>query len=130
MTENHGDVVTPVASQHGLMEMTHRRLSRVDVLALRGRMMPVEAAALQAQIEQLIKQGRTSLVLDLADLEYISSGGIRILMEARKRARAAKPRGDLRLAAAGERIKAVLALTGLTTYFQSYDDLAEAVGSF
>lgn len=130
MAENQGDVVTPVASQHGLMEMTHRRLNRVDVLALRGRMMPVEAAALQAQIDQLIKQGRTSLVLDLAELEYISSGGIRVLMDARKRAQAAKPRGDLRLAGAGERIKAVLALTGLTTYFQSYDDLAEAVGSF
>ncbi len=130
MTENQGDGVTPSASQHGLMEMTHRQLNRVDVFALRGRMMPVEAAALQEQIEQLIKQGRTSLVLDLAELEYISSGGIRVLMDARKRAQAAKPRGDLRLAGAGERIKAVLALTGLTTYFQSYDDLAEAVGSY
>lgn len=130
MAEHQGDVVTSSPSQHGLMEMTHRQLNRVDVLALRGRMMPVEAAALQAKVDQLIKQGRTSLVLDLTELEYISSGGIRVLMEVRKRARAARPRGDLRLANAGERITAVLALTGLTTFFQMYDDLAEAVGSY
>ena len=116
------------------MEITHRPLHRVDVLALSGRMLPPEAAQLKEQIDQLFSQGRFRLVLDLSQLEYISSGGLRVLIDARRRAQEGKPsdggRGDVRLVNPSPRIQDVLTLTGFTSYFQSYPDLTEAVGSF
>lgn len=116
------------------MDVSHRRMHRVDVLSPNGRMLPPEAAILKEHIEALFAEGRYRILLDLADLEYISSGGLRVLIEARKHVQQAKPsdggRGDIRLVNVKPRIKDVLSLTGFTSYFEIYDDLAEAVGSF
>src|SRR5215210_6437565 len=118
----------------GLMELAHRRLQRVDILAVSGRVHAPEAAQLQDRINQLFAEGRFRLVLDLAQLEYISSPGLRVLVEARKRAREWKlsdfDRGDVRIVHLPPRIKEVFDLTGFTSLFQIYDDLVEAVGSF
>ncbi len=63
------------------MELTHRQLHRVDVLAISGRIQAPEAAKLQERINQLFAEGRYHIVLDLAKLEYISSPGLRVLIE-------------------------------------------------
>jgi anti-sigma B factor antagonist len=116
------------------MELAHRRMHRVDVLSISGRMQAPEAAKLQEQINQLFAEGRFRIVLDLANLEYISSPGLRVLIEARKRAREWKltdfDRGDVRIVHLPPRIKEVFDLTGFTSLFQIYDDTVEAVGSF
>lgn len=116
------------------MEVAHRRLQRVDVLTISGRMQAPEATQLQERINQLFAEGRFRIVLDLANLEYISSAGLRVLIEARKRARDWKlsdfDRGDVRIVNLPPRIKEVFDLTGFTSLFQIYGDLVEAVGSF
>ncbi len=116
------------------MELAHRRMHRVDVLSISGRMQAPEAAKLQEKINQLFAEGRFRIVLDLANLEYISSPGLRVLIEARKRAREWKltdfDRGDVRIVHLPPRIKEVFDLTGFTSLFQIYDDTVEAVGSF
>ncbi len=116
------------------MELTHRQLHRVDVLAISGRIQAPEAAKLQERINQLFAEGRYRIVLDLASLEYISSPGLRVLIEGRKRAREWKltdfDRGDVRIVNLPPRIKEVFDLTGFTSLFNIYDDMVEAVGSF
>ncbi len=116
------------------MDVGHRRIHRVDVLSLSGRMLAPEAASLREHIEALFAEGRYRILLDLDNLEYISSGGLRVLIDARRQAQQGKPsdggRGDIRLVNANQRIKDVLSLTGFTSFFEMYDDLAEAVGSF
>ena len=116
------------------MEITHRRINRVDVLALSGRMMAPEAAQLKEHFDKLFAEKRYQIVLDLSNLEYISSGGLRVLIEARKQAQDARlgvgSRGNIHIVNMSPRIKQVFDLTGFTSYFTYYDDLAEAVGSF
>ncbi len=116
------------------MELAHRRMHRVDVLTISGRLQAPEAAQLQERLNQLFAEGRFRLLLDLTNLEYISSAGLRVLIEARKRAREWKltdfDRGDVRVVNLPPRIKEVFDLTGFTSLFQIYDDLVEAVGSF
>jgi anti-sigma B factor antagonist len=116
------------------MDVGHRRIHRVDVLTVTGRMLPPEAATLKEHIDRLFAEGRFRIILDMSGLEYISSGGLRVLIDTRKHAQQGKPtdggRGDLRLVNVNQRIKDVLALTGFTSYFEIFDDLAEAVGSF
>ncbi len=116
------------------MEITHRRLPRVDILSLRGRMLEPEARQLQARIAELLDQGYARLILDLAELEFMSSPGLRVMIEGRRRAEKARAHGgghgDVRLAGAGPYIKEILARTGFTSYFPIYDDLVAAVGSF
>lgn len=116
------------------MEITHRRMNRVDLLAVAGRVDAATAPQLKQQIDALFDEGRYRIVLDLAQLEYISSPGLRVLIEARKRAREWKftdlEGGDIRIANLPPRIKEVFDLTGFTSLFELYNDTVEAVGSF
>ncbi len=116
------------------MELIHRRLRHVDVLEIYGRIGSQEAAHLKERIDQCFKAGRYHLVLDLSHLESISSAGLRVLLDARKRARGAHlvfdGPGDVRLVNLPPRIKDVFDLTGLTDLFQRYDELVEAVASY
>jgi anti-sigma B factor antagonist len=116
------------------MEIAHKKFNRVDLLTITGRMDAASAPQLKQQIEALFEQGRYRLVLDLAGLDYVASPGLRVLIEARKRARDRKltdlEGGDVRIANLPPRIKEVFDLTGFTSLFEIYDDTIEAVGSF
>ena len=116
------------------MEITHKRMNRVDLLTLKGRLDAATAPTLKQQIDALFDQGRYRIVLDLSDLDYIASPGLRVLIEARKRARDRKisdlEGGDIRIANLPPRVKEVFDLTGFTTLFEIYPDVVEAVGSF
>jgi anti-sigma B factor antagonist len=116
------------------MEISHKRFNRVDLLTLKGRMDATTAPKVKQQIDALFNEGRYRLVLDAAALEYVSSPGLRVLIEARKRARDWKitdlEGGDIRIANLPPRIKEVFDLTGFTALFDLFDDTTEAVGSF
>jgi anti-sigma B factor antagonist len=116
------------------MNIEQRRLNRVDLLTVQGRIDAATSPALKHAIEQLFEEGRYRLVLDLAHLEYISSPGLRVLIEARKKARDWKltdiEGGDIRIANLPPRIREVFDLTGFTSLFEIYDDTVAAIGSF
>ncbi|GAB4112534.1 MAG: STAS domain-containing protein [Roseiflexaceae bacterium] len=117
------------------MEITHKQFNRVDLLKITGRLDAMQAPSLKAKFEELFNAGRYRFVLDLADLDYVASPGLRVLIEARKRARDWKitdldGSGDVRIANLPPRIKEVFDLTGFTGLFQIYTDTTEAVGSF
>lgn len=116
------------------MQINHRRLPRVDVLAISGRLEAVETPNLQNQINQLFNAGRYRILLDLGELEYINSAALRILVSARKRAQehriAGSEHGDVRIVNLPPRVKQVFDLVGFTTLFDIYDDMVEAVASF
>ena len=116
------------------MEITHKRFNRVDLLSIAGRLDAASSPQLKEQIDTLFEQGRCRLVLDLAHLDYVASPGLRVLIEARKRARDRKltdlEGGDVRIANLPPRIKEVFDLTGFTSLFEIYPDIVEAVGSF
>ncbi len=116
------------------MDITHKAYNRVDVIDVKGRLAADTKDELSSKIEEIFDAGRHRIVLDLKELEYISSPGLRVLIEARKRAREWKlsdlERGDVRIANLPPRIREVFDLTGFTPLFQVYDDLVEAVASF
>jgi anti-sigma B factor antagonist len=116
------------------MDVTHRRFNRVDLLEVAGRVDAATASKLKQHIDALFEEGRYRIVLDLAQLEYISSPGLRVLIEARKRAREWKitdlEGGDIRIANLPPKIKEVFDLTGFTGLFEIFSDTVEAVGSF
>jgi anti-sigma B factor antagonist len=116
------------------MELSHKPFNRVDLLSVVGRLDAASAPQFKQKIDELFEQGRYRLVLDLANLEYIASPGLRVLIEARKRARDWKitdlEGGDVRIANLPPRIKEVFDLTGFTSLFEIFSDTTEAVGSF
>jgi anti-sigma B factor antagonist len=61
---------------------------RTSRIALAGRLDTVTAPQLQGQLEPMLDGRYDYLVFDLAQLEFISSAGIRVLVHARKSMRA------------------------------------------
>jgi anti-sigma B factor antagonist len=116
------------------MEIIHKRMNRVDMLKVVGRLDAMHAPQLKQEIERLFDQGRYRIVLDFSQLEYVASPGLRILIESRKRARDWKitdlEGGDVRIAGLPSRIREVFDLTGFTSLFEIFPDTTEAVGSF
>ena len=116
------------------MEITHKSLTRVDVLTLTGRMDASSAPELEQQIDQLFDQGRYRIVLDLSGLEYIASPGLRVLREVRQQARdweiSDREYGDVRIANLTQRVRETFELTGFSSFFENYSDTVEAVNSF
>ncbi|HSS98173.1 MAG TPA: STAS domain-containing protein, partial [Terriglobales bacterium] len=85
------------------------------------------------KLEELLKQiqdgGRFDIILDMSDVEFMSSRGLWVLIEAKKAAKKGD-RGEVVLAAVPEKVKDALELVGLSTYFTVYDDVVGAVASF
>jgi anti-sigma B factor antagonist len=111
------------------MEITHREFKRVDLMTVSGRVDSNSAPDLEATLKGINDDGRYRIVLNLKDLEYISSAGLRVLVSRAKNCRRYN-RGDLRLAQVPDRIQDVLEMAGLDVLFKAYPDAASAVGSF
>ena len=111
------------------MEITTKQLKRVDVVAVSGRVDSSTAPDLDEVLTSIVDADRYHICMDLENLEYLSSAGIKVLISTLKTCKRWN-RGDLRLANAPPRIVEVFDLAGLTPLFKIYPNLVEAVGSF
>lgn len=99
------------------------------VLALSGKVTLGEASqTVRTTLEDLIKNGNTRIVLNLADVSFIDSAGLGILTMNYASVKAAG--GLLKLAEAQERVKEALEVTRLTRLFPLYATEQEALQSF
>jgi anti-sigma B factor antagonist len=111
------------------MEITTKQLKRVDVVTVSGRVDSSTAPELDEVLKSILEAERYRICMDLSDLEYISSAGIKVLISVLKTCKRWN-RGDLRLTNLLPRIADVFDLAGLTPLFKIYPNLVEAVGSF
>lgn len=111
------------------MEIIHKTLKRVDLVTVNGRVDSSTAPDLEAAFRAINDAGRFRIALDMTDLDYISSAGLRVLVSVLKNCRRYN-RGDLHLANMPKPITEVLELAGLDALFKTYPDAVEAVGSF
>ena len=77
-------------------------------VALEGRLDTVTAPELDADLKTSV-EGVDSLILDLTDLAYISSAGLRVLLSAHK---AMSGKGGMKVVHANEIVREVLEVTG------------------
>jgi anti-anti-sigma factor len=95
------------------------------VIAVHGRVDAGTAPEFEAHILELIAGGRLRIVIDLGDLDYIGSTGLRALLVAGKRL---KPRGGrLLLAAPRELVRQVLHISGFSGMFETCATAEEAI---
>lgn len=98
------------------------------VLAARGRIDSMSAGHLGEALNSEIASGKTLLVLDLSGVDYMSSAGLRELVNALKKVK--RVNGDLRLAQPSRRVREVMEMAGLDTIFLIFETSAEAVESY
>lgn len=63
------------------MDILELKKGGAHILGLRGKLDAVTSPELLARLRELVKQGERRILLDCANLDYISSAGIRVLFE-------------------------------------------------
>jgi anti-sigma B factor antagonist len=111
------------------MQMSERQIGGVTILDLSGTItINGDADRLKDKINSLILQERTSVVLNLADVSYIDSGGLGQMVACYNSL--AKTAGGLKLLHVSKRNQNLLSITRLVVIFRTFDSEDEAVGSF
>lgn len=110
------------------MEISTQDYKRVSVMKVTGRVDSVTAPDLETALKRLADSDKVHVVLDLKDVDYMSSAGLRAMVSTLKAVK--QVNGDLRLASPSPRVEEVLRLAGLTSIFSVYPTREEAVGSF
>ncbi|HEX7394317.1 MAG TPA: STAS domain-containing protein [Anaerolineaceae bacterium] len=111
------------------MEITTSSFKHCDLLKIKGRIDSATAPQLEKTIQALTNKSRFRIILDLKELEFMSSAGLRVLMITQKACRRYN-RGELVLVEVPDVIKSALELSGFTQLFKFFDDPLSAVGNF
>ena len=99
-----------------------------QVFELRGRLDAIRTEAALAQVQAAVAAGARKVLLELSDVTFLSSSGLRALLLLRKELLAHG--GELRLCGLQPQVQEVFALTGFTQVFTIHTSRAEALDAF
>lgn len=79
-------------------------------------------------LHKLIDEEKTRIIIDLADVKFMNSSGLGMLIGGLTTVK--KANGQYKLANVTEKIESLLIITKLITIFETYDSVDAAVESF
>jgi anti-sigma B factor antagonist len=109
------------------IEIRQEEVGDVRVLVLAGRLDTETAADLELALQDLQAAGASRFVIDLAEIGYVSSAGLRVLLALAKQLEGG--RGSLRLCALNESVKQVFDVAGFSRLFAIFPDRDAALGA-
>ena len=111
------------------MTIKERVSGDVTILDLDGKITLGEGdVLLRDTISKLVDNKSVKVILNLENVSYMDSGGLGEVVRSYTSVRNAG--GDVKLLKVAKRISDLLTITKLHTVFDTFDDEAEAVGSF
>ncbi len=113
------------------MKIKEREKGNVVILDVSGKIVLGEDInLLKEKIDELLKNGKKNIILNLADVPYVDSTGLGEIIRAY--VSTTKNGGTLKLLKISEKIKDLLVISKLITTFEKniFDDEEEAVKSF
>jgi anti-sigma B factor antagonist len=111
------------------MDVTTNQFKRCDLIKVTGRIDSYTAPQLAEAFDAINEAGRFKIVFDMSGIDYISSAGLRVMINTQKACKRWN-RGEMILAGVPQRIYDALDLAGFVPLFKLFDDVTEAVGSF
>ena len=112
-----------------MLEATTNQFKRCDLVRATGRVDSLTAPQLADAFDAINEAGRFKIVFDMSGVDYISSAGLRVMINVQKACKRWN-RGEMVLAGVPEKVYGALNLAGFVPLFKIYDDVPEAVGSF
>ena len=109
------------------MEFSERKEGPVTVLSISGRLDAVTAPAYEQRTREVIEAGNSLLVLDLEQLRYISSAGLRSLLTTANWLK--EKDGRLCFANPTQNVRAVFEMCRFTEIFRIEASVADAVAA-
>lgn len=110
------------------LQIADRVVNGVTILDMQGRLVLDETDFFRRRVEELIRQNRLQLVLNLKGVTYIDSAGVGMMVG--KYLSVRRLGGDIKLLHLSPRSYRVMTITKLLTVFEAFDSEAEAVAAF
>jgi anti-sigma B factor antagonist len=108
------------------LDLESTRRGTTSVLTLRGEVDVYTAPRLRQAIVDLVDAGSPLVVVDMANVDFLDSTGLGVLVEGLKRARARS--SDLAIVATQDKILKIFDITGLNKAFAIHRTVDDAVG--
>ncbi len=111
------------------MKIETRTVSDVTIMDIHGKITIGEGSAeIRNHVRDLLQAGRKKILLNMGNVSYVDSSGIGELVSSFTTV--TNQGGQLKLLNLTKKLHELLAITKLLTVFDTFDDEAEAVGSF
>lgn len=108
--------------------LTIRQAEKISLVEVSGRLTSFESAAFRDAIQRLLKEGHTSILLNLTGLDYLDSSGIGELV--RNYMSVVKKGGTMKVVGLAPKVEEILRVTQLYQVFPEFPDEASALQSF
>ncbi len=111
------------------MKLSTSERNGITVVTLEGSVLGgPDATALNDSLHKLVEKRKKKIVVDLSGVESMNSSGLTMLIGALTTVR--RVGGELKIAEASKKIESLLVITKLTTVFEIYPTVKQALESF
>ena len=110
------------------MKIRTRHYNDVAILSVNGRFDSIGALRFSQTVSEQVAAGYSRLVIDLKKVDFLSSAGIKAMIQAVQQTR--RLGGDFRIAQAQAQVKFVLNLAGVGSVIKVYPNVVGATASY
>ena len=108
------------------MELNTEKKGSTLVVAVTGRLDAVTAPDFESRFGELVDNGETALLVDLAGLDYISSAGLRSILSTAKKLKAVG--GSIGFCRLEGMVREVFSVSGFASMFPVHATVDEGIG--
>jgi anti-anti-sigma factor len=109
------------------MEISSRKEKNIPVVSVKGRIDAVTAPEFEKNMSEFILKGEINLIIDLSNLEYISSAGLRSILATAKKLKAEG--GKMLFAGLQGPVEEVFKISGFYSIFSIFDSETTALNN-
>ena len=109
------------------MELNVKNEEKGTLVSVTGRMDTVSSPEFEKELGRLIDEGNVNFVIDLTELDYISSSGLRSVLTTAKKLKGKN--GQILLASLQAVVKEVFEISGFSTIIPIYESVEEAMAA-
>lgn len=110
------------------MNITTKEENNICIVTLSGKLNTANSKDTGSALMELVNQGKHNLLLDLSDVDYIASSGLRILLMLAQRMK--NENGKLRLCEANDSVSEVFNISGFHKILDIYESKDTAIQNF
>jgi len=118
-------ITSPLEIKRAMMEINTRKEENATVVSVTGKMDAVSSPELEKELSQLMAEGEKDFVIDLGELDYISSAGLRVILATAKRLK--EKEGKILLASLQDMVKEVFEISGFSAIIPIYESVESAL---
>jgi len=111
------------------MEITVSPINSCDLVVIKGRIDSYTAPDLLQKLNEITTQNRFKIILDLSEVVFVSSAGLRVLIDIQKTCKKIN-HGEVILVNLPPRVYETLELAGFVPLFKFYNNVSSAIDAF